>query len=264
MAIITLTTGWADDFYVAAMRGILLSAMPSAHVVDMSHRAPAFNTGISYAAYIVKHSYSFFPKGTVHIISITSEYSDNTPFAAAYYNGHYFVGTDNGIFGLLFDNEPEAMVCIENYKDDVSPNYPALSVFAPAAIHLANGGNIAELGRNYVAYKRKSMLQATVEESQITGVIVYTNAFGNAITNITREDFERIGKGRQFEILLNSVRNKITRINKYFHETSPGEILALFNISGHLELAQNKGQITQMLKLSPNMNIIVKFFDKKL
>ena len=261
MAIITLTTGWADDFYVAAMKGILLSGIPSVQVVDLSHRAPAFNNGILYAAHIVKQSYSYFPKDTVHIISIASEYSDNTPFAAAYHNGHYFIGTDNGIFGLLFDNEPNAMVCIEKYKDDASPNYPAFSVFAPAAVHLATGGNIAELGRNYADYQRKSMVKATLEESQITGMIVYINAFGNAITNITREDFERVGKNRQFEILLYSIRNKITRINKYFHETSRGELLAVFNVSGYLEIAQNKGKLADIFQLSLNSNIIVKFFN---
>jgi S-adenosylmethionine hydrolase len=263
MAVITLTTGWTDDFYVAAVKGILLSTLPSVQVVDMSHRAPAFNSGISYAAYMVKHSYAYFPQGTVHIISVVSEYSDSAPFVAAYHNGHYFVGTDNGMFGLLFDADPEAIVRIEKYTDDVSPNYPAISVFTPAAIHLANGGNIEELGRRYTDYQRKGALLATMDESLITGTIIHINAFGNAITNITRGDFERVGKGRPFEILVQSTRYKITRINRYFHETSRGELLAVFNISGYLEIAINKGKLANLLQLTLDSNIIIKFFNKK-
>ena len=263
MAVVTLTTGWTDDFYVAAVKGILLSALPSVQIVDMSHRAPAFNTGISYAAYMVKHSYVFFPKNTVHIISIVSEYSDSAPFVAAYYDGHYFVGTDNGVFGLLFNSAPDAMIRIEKYSDEAAPNYPAISVFAPAAVHLAAGGDIAELGRTYSEYQRRGSVLATVDESQITGTVIHINSFGNVVTNITRYDFERIGKGRTFEILVQSTRRKITRINKYFHETSNGELLAVFNISGYLEIAMNKGKLATMLQISLGSNIIVKFFGNK-
>ncbi|MDR1172317.1 MAG: SAM-dependent chlorinase/fluorinase [Bacteroidales bacterium] len=263
MAVITLTTGWRDDFYVAAVKGILLSAVPSVQVVDLSHQAPAFNTGILYAAYMVKHSYAYFPKGTVHIISVASEYSNSAPFVAAYNNGHYFTGTDNGIFDLLFDSVPEAVVRIEKFKDDASPNYPAISVFAPAAVHLVNGGDIAELGSAYADYQRMGTVLATVDESQITGTIIHINAFGNVITNITRDDFERVGKGRPFEIMVQSTRYKINRINRYFHETSRGELLAVFNISGYLEIAINKGKVASLLQLSLDSNIIVKFFIQK-
>ena len=263
MAIITLTTGWTDDFYVAAVKGMLLSAMPAMHVVDMSHQAPAFSSGISYAAYMVKHSYQYFPKDTIHIISVVSEYSDSAPFVAARYNGHYFVGTDNGIFGLLFDSPPEAMIRIEKYTDDTTPNYPAISVFVPAAVHLAAGKDIVELGSPYPDYQRKGTVLATVDESRITGTIIHINAFGNVVTNITRSDFERIGKGRPFEIIVQSARYKITRINRYFHETSRGELLAVFNISGYLEIAINKGKMANLLQLSLDSNIIVKFLNKK-
>jgi len=262
MPVITLTTGWTDDFYVAAIKGLLISAIPSVQVVDMSHQAPAFNTGISYAAYMVKHSYAYFPKGTVHIISIASEYSDSAPFVAAYHNGHYFVGTDNGVFGLIFDTIPDAIVRIEKYNDDVSPNYPAISVFAPAAVHLANGEDINKLGRTYPEYQRRGSVLATVDESQITGTVIHINTFGNLITNITRYDFERICKERPFEILVQNTRRKISRINKYFHETSHGELLAVFNISGYLEIAQNKGKLADILQLSHGANIIVRFSDK--
>jgi len=260
MPIITLTTGWTDDFYVAAVKGILLSGIPSVQIIDMSHEAPAFNTGISYAVYMVKQSFRFFPKDSIHIISIASEYSDSAPFAASYYNGHYFVGTDNGIFGLLFDTEPDALVRIEKYSDNESPNYPAISVFAPAAIHLANGGDIVELGSTYTDYRRKSAIQASIDESQIMGTIIHINTFGNIITNITREDFDRIGKGRPFEILVQRTSRKITKINKYFHETSEGELLAVFNISGYMEIAQNRGKISDILGLALHSNVIINFF----
>lgn len=262
MGVVTLTTGWTDDFYVAAVKGILLSSHPTLQIVDMTHSVPAFNSGISHAVYIVKQSYHYFPKGTVHIISIASELTESAPFAAAYHNGHYFVGTDNGVFGLLFETAPDTMVRIEKFDDATSPNYPAISVFAPSAIHLLSGGDINDLGSPYVEYQRKGAILATMDESQITGTVIHINSFGNVVTNITRHDFEKTGKGRPFEILVQRSSNKITRINKYFHETSRGELLAVFNVSGYLEIAQNKGNIAEIFQLSLHSNIIVKFFNK--
>jgi len=262
MTVITLTTESPSDFHTAILKGILLSGIPSAQIIDISRQSYKFNTGVLCAAYMVKQSYKYFPKGSIHIISISSEYKDNAPFTAAFYNEHYFIGSDNGIFGMLFDSEPDEIIRIEKYNDNISPNYPAISVFAPAAIHIANGGDINELGPNYSDYQPKKISQATEEESKITGTVIHINTYGNVITNVTRYDFERVGRGRPFEILIQSIRNKITSINRYFNETSDGEILAVFNIAGHLEIAQHKGNISEMLHIQLGSNILIKFFDK--
>jgi S-adenosylmethionine hydrolase len=261
MAVITLTTGWIDDFYIAVLKGIIISSIPDVQIVDLSHRTPVFNPGISYAAYLLKHCHKYYPKDTVHLISVESEYTEKTPFIAALYNGQYFVGTDNGVFSLIFDSPPEKMVCIDKYSDDEAPNYPAIPVFAPTAVHLASGGDMADLGSAYPALNRKPPILPVFTESSITGTVIHINAFGNAVTNISRHDFEKIGKGRRFEIMVQTF-HKINRINKYFHETSSGEQLALFNLSGYLEVALNKGNISEVRHLtSQASNVIIKFLN---
>jgi S-adenosylmethionine hydrolase len=262
MAVITLTTGWMDDFYVAALKGILVSYAPAVQVIDLSHHTPVFQSGIDRAAYLLRHSYAYYPEGTVHLISVESEFTEHTPFIAARYDNQYFVGTDNGIFSLIFSEPPQEIVRIEKYSDELSPNYPAISVFAPAAVHLACGRSIAELGSPYPALNPKHFLLPILNRSSITGTIIYINAFGNGITNISRDDFDNVGKGRPFEMMIQRVSHKITRINKYFHETSSGEQLALFNLSGYLEVAMNKGNIAEVLNLNiKESNVIIKFID---
>ncbi|MDR0714831.1 MAG: SAM-dependent chlorinase/fluorinase [Bacteroidales bacterium] len=262
MAVITLTTGWMDDFYVAALKGILASYAPDVRIIDISHRAPAFQFGIDHAAYLLRHCYVYYPKGTVHLISVESEYTEETPYIAAWYDHQYFVGTDNGIFSLIFSSPPQKMVKIEKYSDELSPNYPAISVFAPAAIHLACGRKMEELGSPYPDLNPKHPLLPVLNQSSITGTIIYINVFGNGITNITREDFEKVGKGRPFEMMIQRVSHKITRINKYFHETTSGEQLALFNLSGYLEVAMNRGNLAEVLHLNvQESNVIIKFIN---
>ena len=75
MAIITLTTDFGHkDHFVGAIKGTILSNLPEASVVDISHSISPFN--IQECAYILKNAYRSFPAGTVHIVGVDSEQSE--------------------------------------------------------------------------------------------------------------------------------------------------------------------------------------------
>lgn len=280
MSIVTLTTDWRqNDFYVGAVKGTILSLAPGASVVDLNHQIPPFN--ISMAAFVVKNAYNFFPEGTVHIIDVSSEPSDNEGFIALKVNGHYFICANNGITGLLFQDEPEMAIKIEKFENPDSKTnleniaeqenpefqstslittFAGLSVLAPAAAHLASGKSIEQLGPLVTDLIKQVPLRPAIDESVISGSIIYIDSYQNTITNITRELFERIGKGRSFEILVQSNYYKVKKLNKFYNETSPGELLALFNSLGLLEIAIYRGNAAELLNLGINSTVRVKFF----
>jgi hypothetical protein len=104
---------------------------------------------------------------------------------------------------------------------------------------------------------------ATIEKSVINGSVIFIDSYGNAITNITHEIFESVGKGRVFEILVQSNHYKITRINRFYNDTTEqAELLAIFNSSGLLEISMFRANVSQLLSLSINSIVRVKFFDK--
>jgi len=111
-------------------------------------------------------------------------------------------------------------------------------------------------------YQERIPLRAAIDQSVITGSVIYIDSFRNAITNITRDLFDRIGDNRPFEIYVQSNHYVINRLNNYYHETAPGEILAIFNSVGLLEIAINKGNAADLLNLSTNSSIRVKFKEK--
>ena len=75
MPIITLTSDWgAKDHYIGAVKGTIISQMPEATIIDISHDISPFN--IKEAAFIVRNSYKYFPEGTIHIIGVNTEESD--------------------------------------------------------------------------------------------------------------------------------------------------------------------------------------------
>jgi S-adenosylmethionine hydrolase len=259
MTIVTLTTDWnTNDYYVGAIKGKILSQSTQAQVVDISHQVSAFN--ITQAAFILRNCFYNFPKGSVHIIGVNTEGGKDIPFLLVEYKKHYFIGTDNGIFGLLFSEEPDRIIELKSPAELRS--FTSFSVFAATASRLANGDKPDSLGKVVKKYQERIPLRAAIDKSVITGSVIYIDSFRNAITNITRDLFDRIGAGRTFEIFVQSNHYIITRLNDYYHETAPGEILAIFNSVGLLEIAINKGNAADLLNLSTNSSIRVKFKEK--
>ena len=259
MAFITLTTDWKlNDFYVGAVKGAILSLFEDARVIDLNHQITSFNS--IQAAFVVRNSFSYFPKNTVHLIDVNSEATSEYSHVAIQYKGYYFVGCDNGSFSFICRETPEAVVKIDKPFDQNCQSFPALHVFAPVAAFLAMGNPIDELGVKLKDVNRQTLIRATYDEASITGNVIYIDSYQNVITNISRDLFEKAGKGRRFEILVQSNHNRILQINKTYNETSSGELLALFNSAGLLEIAISFGNAAELLTLSINSTIRIKFF----
>jgi S-adenosyl-L-methionine hydrolase (adenosine-forming) len=138
-----------------------------------------------------------------------------------------------------------------------------LTVFAEAACKLIQSGKILSLGQRHTGLYRQVAMLPAIDESIITGSIIYIDSYRNAFTNINRELFERIGKGRSFELFIQSNHYRINRINTWYSETSSGEILALFNSLDLLEIAIHGGNAAELLNLSLNSTIRIKFKESK-
>jgi hypothetical protein len=258
MHIITLTSDWNEnDFYVAAIKGKLLSVCPEARIIDINHHIRSHN--ISQAAFIVRNSYPHFPDQSIHIIAVKSEPETGSELLAARKENHYFLCADNGILGLLGGTEPEEVVSLSgDYMDDPD-TFVTLTVFAEAACKLSGGTPITSLGAPVKNYDRQTPLRATIEDQTITGSVIYIDSYQNAITNISQELFKRIGKGKAFKIYVQSKHYVIDRINKRYNETDPGDLLAIFNSAGLLEIAIRNGNAAGLLKLTTNSIIRVEF-----
>lgn len=247
MAIITLTTDLGHkDFYQAALKGSILSQLATANIVDISHDIPAFN--IPQAAFILKNSFHYFPKGTVHLIGIDSVFNENTRYLAIEYRDHYFVGSDNGIFSLLCEEEPKEIVELNIMQDLKFLHFPLSDIFPKAVSHLAKGGKLSEIGIPVLGIEEKMTIQPVIEPDIIRGSVIYIDSFQNIITNITKELFTSIQKNRDFTLYFK--RNEsISQLSWHYNEVPEGEKLCLFGISNHLEIAINKGNASGLLGL---------------
>lgn len=252
MSIITFTSDYGlVDHRVPSVKGKILSLNENVKIADISHEIQAYN--LLQTAYIVRNAYSFFPKGTVHIIAVDSFYTKDRKCILYQADGHYFIAADNGVLSLIFyDIKPEAVYEITfNNRFDDEVSFTSTDIFAPAAVHLKNGGLPEVIGRKYKTPKQLSFPRPVFNESEkmIIGEIMYIDNFGNVISNISKKFFEKNGVG--YENFIVKFRNlALSRIyNQYTEFVSDwqneheyhGKSVAIFNDAGLLELTIYKG-----------------------
>ena len=238
--LITLTSDMGlKDHYVASVKGAIYSQLPQANIVDVSHDIPPFD--IIHASFVIKNTFKQFPKNTVHIIGIDSETNDNTNHIIVQNHDQYFIGTDNGIFSLIFDKQPDGAWSINNNDDNSDLSFPTKDVFVPVACHLARGGLPALVGKPIEKIKTKQFFRPILDNNSIKGMVCYIDKYGNLMTNITKQIFQEVGKNRAFKIFLTRSEYSIQKIDKKYNDVPEGERVAIFGSSGFLEIAINKG-----------------------
>ena len=252
MPLVTFTSDLGlVDYYVAVVKGTLLSHNPALNIIDISHNVKSFD--IVQGAYILKNSYSSFPKGTIHLVSINDHYKKDRCFLAARYDGHYFIGPDNGIFSLIFE-EPADVI----YELEGDPGVLAQDIFARAVKHIIGNMPFNEIGILVDEIDERITFQPITNPELVKGTVVHVDNYENVIVNISKELFDQTGKKRKYNIYFKRFK-PITKISSSYADVPIGETLCLFNSSGLLEIAINKGKAASLLGLDVEDGVHIEF-----
>jgi S-adenosylmethionine hydrolase len=248
MSIVTLTSDWGlKDHYLASVKGAFLRSIPGVTLVDISHQIPPFD--LNQASFILKSAYKNFPEGSIHIVGVNTEASIEMPHVLIKHQGHYFIGADNGIFALMFDEDPELIIELDIIQASNRFSFSTKDVFIQAAMHLIEGNDLELLGEKKTSLTNKMSFKPVIETGLIKGKVIYIDAYQNLITNITEDLFKQVVNGKKFKILLRAGNYEITRISKSYLDVSEGELLALFDSENYLEISINKGKASSLLGL---------------
>ena len=250
MAIVTLTTDFGHkDYSVSVIKAALIQKITKVKIIDISHQITPYN--LSETAYILKNAFRSFPEGTIHIIGVESEWTPENIHLVMEFQGHYFIGADNGILSLIKEDFKAKKIVQVNIHQNVVTAFPVLDVFIHVAAHIARRGSLEVIGKPISKIKELTNINPVInqERNQILGTVIYIDNYGNLITNIKKILFNEIGKSRSFTIFARSVKFK--KIYKSYSEAidfnipknkreEDGKKIALFNKAEHLELAVYK------------------------
>lgn len=248
MPIITLLTDFGtDDEYVGVMKGVILSILPSAAIVDISHHIPPHD--VEGAAWFILTYPVYFPPGTIHVAVVDPGVGTQRGIIAAAMRNQVFIAPDNGLLTrLLAKSVPDTLIRIEAPQYCLSPisrTFHGRDVFAPIAAHLASGIDLKKLGPRLAAQQvvRLSSAEPRLSENhEIVGRIVWVDRFGNLITNIeagllTKTGFEKNSQG----LVIRLGNGRIRGISHRYADAGAGKPVALVGSRGCLEIAVNQG-----------------------
>jgi S-adenosylmethionine hydrolase len=257
MSIITITSDFgSSDPYLAAMKGELLSQLEMVNIIDISNDVEKFN--IPQAAYILKNCYKSFPSNTVHLVMV-GIHSPEIDYVIIKHQDQYLVGQDNGLFSLVFENEPILAYQLNLSAPPELASFPEKAVLIQAASHLSRGGVPEVIAEPIQGLASMISYAPVVQNETIRASVQYIDTYGNVITNLSKDLFNKHVMGRNVDIRFRIPHARVTRMSKKYSDVDGGDIVALFNSSGFLEIAINSGKAAGLLGIRINDTISINF-----
>jgi S-adenosylmethionine hydrolase len=234
-----LTDFGTRDHYVGTMKGVMLGICPEATLVDLTHEVPAHD--ILAAALELAAAYRYFPAGTIFLVVVDPGVGSGRRGVAAEVGDYRFVAPDNGVLTAIVHEQPPTRI-VELGESRyalpiVSRTFEGRDRFAPAAAWLAQGVDLAALGRAAVGLHRLEIPRADAGADAIAGHVLRIDRFGNLITNIDRGAFDRLAERGTVEVRAGT--HHVPKVVSTYADVGHGEVCALFGSTNHLEVAAN-------------------------
>ena len=236
--IITLLTDFgSQDYFAAAMKGVILSINPAAQIVDISHEIPPQD--IHAAAFNLLATYKDFPSNTIHVAVVDPGVGSARRAVLIECAEQFFVGPDNGIFSWICEREGKYhAIHLTNekfFQHPVSATFQGRDIFAPVAAALSNGAAPEGFGAAIKSLIHLDSLKPkTLSDGVIEASIIHIDRFGNCITNLTGE---LLGEDLGGVNLVVGGR-EITSFCKYYREAEDkeSEVFCIIGSAGFLEI----------------------------
>ncbi len=236
-AIITLLTDFGtSDGYVGEVKGVLLSGVPGAAVVDISHDVRAQD--VEGARLAVARYWRRFPRGTVHLVVVDPGVGSARAAIAIASDGRYLVGPDNGVLSPALLARDARVVALP-LPAHASSTFHGRDIFAPAAARLAGGAALELLGTPFDSpVVRRTPEARRLADGRVLGEVIAVDRFGNLISNIVAMHGGRVDiAGRSLEV------------RRAYADVREGELTALVGSLGFVEVAVRDGSAAAALRV---------------
>ena len=257
MHIVSITTDFGlQDYYVAELKAQIYHRSPDVRIVDVSHSIDSHD--IVQAAHFVENVFRSFPKRSIHCVAVYNYYQKHSSFIAFEREGHYFIGPDNGVFSLMFEDLNPTDVFEIDHKllglDSIA------KTIGWATSYLVKRNPIDEIGIQRTEINQKMGIKPVVVGSQIRATIIHIDHYKNVVINLKKDKFDKIRKGRDFQIYYKQ-KDPITQISENYGDVAITDVMCSFNTAGYLQIGINMGKASTMLNLNKNETIQINFLD---
>lgn len=258
--IVTLTTDWGTQgFFAGMVKGALMSIVEGVQVVDVTHGVEPFN--VMAATFVVKHACMGFPPGTVHIIDVASNHTEEHPFVVVKARGQYYICCDNGLPAMAFGNEIEDVSRLAVQEKGVY-NFVAYTLFARVAAMLLGGATMRDIGPRHEGLLTRRLVGWVPQDDGYRIYIHYVDNYGNAYLGMSYKEFTELRQGRSFTMTVRD--QEVTEVmasywQQHAHSDPRRRLRLTVSATGLLELAIKESSFTQLLGLKANDSVLLRF-----
>jgi len=261
--IITLTTDFGlKDPFVGIMKGVILGINPEAEIIDISHNISPQN--ILEAAHVITMGYRYFPSFTIHVVVVDPGVGGRRMPLLVSADNHYFIGPDNGVFTFIFEEHKKSSLKVINitashyFLPINGPTFHGRDIFVPVAAWLSKGIDSARFGETINDYVTIPLSKPkAISEMAFEGVVIYIDNFGNAITNITRDDLENLSLALSRGKIKILYKDNQLNLSSYYAEAVDGTLSAVVNSFGFIELFTYKGNASSLFDIKIGDKVVV-------
>ncbi len=240
MKLLTLTTDFGEGAYVPQMKGVILSLVPEARIVDLTHSvAPG---DVREAAYLLETTVPAFPEESVHVAVVDPGVGTGRRALALRFARRTLVGPDNGIFTAFLGRADEIREITETslFLPEVSATFHGRDVFAPGAARLLEGGDLTIVGPVLAG---EPILLPDLWAEGDRGVVLHVDRFGNLVTSFPAGRLAEDPDGA-----LAGPGAAVARRAATFGTAPPGEPFLYAGSGGRLEVAVPGGDASARLR----------------
>jgi S-adenosylmethionine hydrolase len=255
-----LTDFGTRDYFVASLKGVILSINPEANIIDLTHDIPDYN--LLAAAVVLWACYKFFPAGTIFLNVVDPQVGTERRVILARSEKYSFIAPDNGLLTLVLNEEEVELYEIKNKKYFLIDNhstFEARDKMAPACAWLSLGLPVSELGLPVDSVKMLDIQAPRIRGKEVEGQIIYQDKFGNLFTNLSQRLIaEFLKRNAGGNLVLMAGKKKITDMVSSYAQASGDKPFFLLNSLGLLEIAFYQGSAAFRLGLAPGDKVVLK------
>jgi S-adenosylmethionine hydrolase len=261
--IVFMTDFGAANDSVAICKAVIAGIAPDARIADITHQVTPFQ--IEEASRFLYGVTPYYPSGTIFLVVVDPGVgTSRKAVIVKTKKGQFFVLPDNGLVSAVVDRDGlvgAREITNQNWmiQAAVSSTFHGRDIFSPAAAHLAEGWDYTIAGPEVPQLVRLTPKTASLDDKGITGEIIgLDDPFGSLISDIPKEDFEKLGykMGDRVSLLLN--KKPITLpFAKTFMDVPVGEPLLYVDSRGRMTIAVNQGNYSKKFGVEPGASIVV-------
>jgi len=254
--------GILDDS-VALCKGVMYGIVPNLRIVDLTHQVNAFS--IRDGARFLFGATPYFPAGTVFVAVVDPGVgSSRKAVVVKSKRGQFFVLPDNGLMTMVEDRDGvEAIRQITNpdwmIGAKVSSTFHGRDIFSPVGARIARGDDWTQVGPTVQQLVRLDLRPAVVDDKGLTGeAIALDGPYGNLITNISADDFLKLGYQFGDKLKINIAGREIEMpFVRTFSDVPLKQPLLFIDSRGKASFALDQASFAAAYKINPPQPVFI-------